>query len=295
MWDRFENYLARISDYGIEAVIELLLIAAIVYAVLRFLRGTRGAPIFEGLAVVLVALLILRVVSALLGQDRLTVLFQPLLVAVFFGALIMFQPELRRGMMRLAANPWLNRLNVDRSRTIDALVRAAMYLSKNRIGAIVAIEREVPMGAIIDTGITLDAEISAELLQTIFWPGSALHDLGVVIQQDRVVAAVCQFPIAEDKDIDRSLGSRHRAALGLSEECDATIIAVSEETGTISLAVNGRMKRGLDADELREDLRHLLNLNDEAVVGLLPAGAVTGDVPGEGETPRSPEKMTKIS
>ena len=128
------------------------------------------------------------------------------------------------------------------------------YLSKNKIGALVAIERQVGLKGIVEAGTKMDASVTKELLNTIFWPGSALHDLGVVIQGDRIVAAGVQFPLAEGERFSSSLGSRHRAAIGLSQEADSLVVVVSEETGTISLAERGQLVRNLSTDGLRSQL-----------------------------------------
>ena len=141
---------------------------------------------------------------------------------------------------------------------IDQLCASADYLSRNKIGALIAIERQVGLAALVAEGVHVDAAITAELLDTIFYPGSALHDRGVVIQTGRISAAGVPFPLAEVAATERSLGSRHRAALGLSEECDAVVLTVSEETGRISLAYDGQLSMGVTSEGLRETLRTLL-------------------------------------
>lgn len=142
--------------------------------------------------------------------------------------------------------------------SIDPIVSAVERLARKKIGALIAIERTTQLGGVSETGVRLDAVISTELIETIFWPGSALHDLGVIINQNRVIAAGCQFPLAESGDVDRSLGSRHRAALGMSYETDVVVIVVSEETGTISVAIHGKLQRALTPTILRNILMHEL-------------------------------------
>ncbi|MHC4609313.1 MAG: diadenylate cyclase [Planctomycetota bacterium] len=137
---------------------------------------------------------------------------------------------------------------------IDPIVSAVGQLSKKKIGALIAIERTTSLGGVSESGVSIDAAVSAELIETIFWPGSALHDMGMIVEQGRIVAAGCQFPLADSEDVDRSLGSRHRAAVGMSHECDAVVIVVSEETGTISVAQRGRLRRSLSTDSLRSVL-----------------------------------------
>jgi diadenylate cyclase len=173
--------------------------------------------------------------------------------------LIVFQPELRRGLMRLGEARWLQNWTSDVDRLIEELCRAAAFLSKNKIGALVAIERSVPLGQVAGGGVRLDAELTAELLMTVFWPGSALHDLGVVVQAGRAAAAGCQFPLVESEELENTFGSRHRAAVGLSQESDAVIVVVSEETGIISIAERGRLLRPLTVESLRRTLVEMLS------------------------------------
>lgn len=237
--------------------IELLIIGTVIYAVLRFLHGTRGARLLQGLLVLLViGFLGVKVMAERFGWDRILVLYQSFAWLVFLTSLVVFQPELRRGLMRLGEARWMRRWTTEE---IDAMIApiaaAAALLSKSKIGALVAIEREVPLGGIADNGVRLDARLSVDLLHTIFWPNSMLHDMGVVVQRGRVLAAGVQFPLAESGTLDRRLGSRHRAAVGVSAEYDALVIVVSEETGTISVADGGKLIRGVQPDELQRTLR----------------------------------------
>ena len=236
-------------------LIELLLIGAAVYATMRFLRGTRGARLLRGLMLLLLgSTLLLYWVASVFDLARIQVLFPIFIGALFLVALVAFQPELRRALIRLGAATWFVESTQEMDRVIEAVVESAAYLSKNKIGAIIAFERATEFGALAEDGVKLDAEVSKALLNTIFWPGSALHDMGVIIAQGRVAAAVVQFPLTEDQ-LDPSLGSRHRAAVGLSQDSDALVLVVSEETGTISLVADGRMRRDLTPDILRQTLR----------------------------------------
>ncbi len=244
----------RQSTYGLWGVaVELLLISTVVYMALRFLQGTRGERLFKAFWLILfTSFLVVRLIADKLELDRLLFLYPYFVSAVVLTTLIAFQPEIRRGLIRMGDTRWFRSLSKDTERVIEPVVLAVASLSQKKIGALIAIEREVGVGAITEAGVRLDARISTALLETIFWPGSALHDLGVVIRHSRIVAAACQFPIAESGELALSLGSRHRAALGMSHECDALIIVVSEETGTISVAEAGRLQRGLTAEGLRE-------------------------------------------
>lgn len=240
-------------------VTELLLIGTVVYFTLRFLQGTRGARLMRGIGVVVVAsFVVVRMLAERFQWERIEFLYQYFVVAVFLVTLVVFQPELRRGLMRLGERLWFSGFHGKPDTVIEPLVQSVSALSKKRIGAIIAIERVVGLAAIIETGVRLDARLSAELINTIFWPGSALHDMGVIVRQDRIIAARCQFPLAEAIDSERSLGSRHRAALGLSEESDAIVVVVSEESGAISVAHDGELHRTLAPEVLRSVLYRLL-------------------------------------
>lgn len=235
--------------------VELLLIAVVVYAALRFLQGTRGERLLKSFGLILItSFLIVRLVAEEFGLDRIVFLYPYFVGGVALTTLIAFQPEVRRGLIRLGETRWLRRWSRQTERTIDSIVAAVASLSQKKIGALIAIQRDVGIEAVIDAGVRLDAEVRAELLETIFWPGSVLHDLGVVIRHGRIAAAACQFPMAEASDVALSLGSRHRAALGMSQESDALVVVVSEETGTISVASAGVLHRHLSPNALCEML-----------------------------------------
>ena len=246
------SVVERALDRPWVTLIELLLIGSVVYTVLRFLQGTRGARLVRAVLIILaVSFALVRLVAERFDFDRLNVLYPYFVLAVFLASLVAFQAELRRMLLRLGEAGWMLWWNRESQAIIEPVVAAVARLSKSKVGALIAIERTTEVGAVIETGVRLDAQVSSELLETIFWPGTALHDLGVIIRDQRIVAAGCQFPMAESADIDRTLGSRHRAALGMSEEADAVVIVVSEETGTISIAQRGRLRRALTPDALR--------------------------------------------
>lgn len=242
--------------------VELLLIAVVVYLVIRFLRGTRGARMLRGTAVMLIGLyLVVRLVADKFDLQRVSFLYGVFLQFAFIAIIVVFAPELRRGLMRLGETRLFKSWSRDMTEHIDELVESAAYLSRRRIGALVAIEREVGLGGLVESGTRLNADISAALLNTIFWPNSPLHDLGVVISQGRIAYAGVQFPLAEFGEIERELGSRHRAAVGMSQESDAIVIIVSEQTGDISVAENGRLIRKLQPEALRDLLIKLLGVS----------------------------------
>ncbi len=264
MFHRIFEYLSmvwhsRAYDAG-TILIEMLLIGLVVYVVLRFLHGTRGARLLQGLVSLLVfGLLVIKVLADQWSLERVQVLMQPFIWTVLLTTLVVFQPELRRGLMRLGETRWrrIRRSEIDRiARPIAA---ACAQLSKNKIGALIAIERDIGLSGLTDQGVKVDARLSPELLNTIFWPGSALHDLGVIVQHGRIAAAGCPFPLGDIEGMDRAIGSRHRAAIGLSLDSDAVVVVVSEETGSISVAERGQLQRHIAADALLDELRAYLS------------------------------------
>lgn len=246
---------------------ELLIIGSAVYAIMRFLRGTRGARVLRGFVFLLViATLVVYLLASVLQLERIKVLYFPCVAAMFLIGLVAFQPELRRALIRLGATRWFGDTARQLDRVIDEVVAACAYLTKNKIGALIAFQRSTEFGALVEASCKLDAEVTERLLTTIFWPGSALHDMGVIISQGRVVAAAVQFPLTDATDLDPSLGSRHRAALGLSEESDAVIVVVSEETGIISVVEHGKLHRFLTPETLRLMLKEKLGRAEGALL-----------------------------
>ena len=256
----FNQFFRAFRTYSpLQVTIELLLIGLFVHWVLRFLRGTRGARLLKGIAFVLISLfLIIQLMAAQFHLDRLKFLYTQFLTFATYAIVVVFQPELRRALLRLGETRlfrgWSQQINEE----IEALVESAAFLSRRKIGALVEIEREVGLGGIAESGTRLNADLTAELLNTIFWPNSPLHDLGVVISQGRVAYAGVQFPLAESGDLERELGSRHRAAVGMSQESDAVVLVVSEETGDVSIAERGQLIRKLTPEGLRGLLNELL-------------------------------------
>jgi len=258
--DAILTYIQRVRNYNALVVgVQLVLIGAVVWAVLRFLRGTRGARLLKGAALLLAALyIVIRLLPESQEWKRIEFLYANFLILTFVAVVVAFQPELRRVLIRIGQARLFGRAHREVEDLIDAVVDSASYLARNKIGAVVGIERLVGLGELIQTGTPVDAEVSAGLLNTIFYPGSALHDMGVIISNGRLAAAGCQFPLAESADVDPSMGSRHRAALGLAQECDAVVLVVSEETGRISLACEGQLYLGLEESNLRDMLLSLL-------------------------------------
>lgn len=261
-WDTLQRVLQRLTSGAYnawEVGIELLLIALCVNWCANVLHGTRGTRLLRGLLIVLVVItLIVRVLAEQLGWSRLELLYRYVVVGLALIALVAFQPELRRALIR-AGDVRLFRRPTQKHHVVASLVEAAGYLSRNKFGGLIAIQREVGLASWAENGVQIGAQVSADLLKNIFYPNSALHDLGVIIRGNRIVAASCQFPAAESGELDTSLGSRHRAAVGLSSESDALVLVISEETGTISIADQGELTRFLPMDELEEELEQRLS------------------------------------
>src|SRR3954451_5712181 len=264
----FKSFWTAIrAYYWWQVAIELLLIGAVVFWVIRFLRGTRGARMLKGVAFILISLyLIVRLVGNQFGLNRIEFLYRQFLIFAGLATVVVFQPELRRALMRLGETRLFRSWSSQVDDEIDALVEAATFLSRRKIGALVAIERDVGLGGIAESGTPLSADLSAALLETIFWPNSPLHDLGVVISGGKIAYAGVQFPLAESGYLERELGSRHRAAVGMSQESDAVVLVVSEETGDVSIAERGQLIRKLTPEGLRGLLSELLGRGDAGTI-----------------------------
>ena len=256
----YRSILNRLRDYLTtepwQVLFELAVIWVVVYLIVRFLKGTRGARVVWGVVLILmVGTLTMRLFG---GGDntleRLNFLYSNFLAFTSLVMVIVFQPELRRALVRIGEAGLFRQTGLRKAKVVEEIVGAIDYLSRNKIGALIAIERQTGLKGIVEAGTRLDAAVTKQLLNTLFWPGSALHDMGVVIRGDRIVAAGVQFPLAEGHNIAPELGSRHRSAIGLSNEADALLIVVSEETGTISIAERGKLVRDLSVSDLRRIL-----------------------------------------
>ena len=236
---------------GWGGAIEIAVLAVLFYYAILFFRGTRGAQVLLGFLTAVLAMLIL---TRIFNLDALNWLLQQLSVSLVVALVVIFQPEIRRALAELGKQ---HVFSTQRERgVLDEVVQAVARLAADKIGALIAIQREIGTRAVQETGTRLDAAVSAELLATIFFPRTSLHDGGVIIEGDRIRAAGCVFPLSP-RDIGKT-GTRHRAAVGLSEETDAVVVVVSEETGAISLAYKGRLSRGLDEERLHRILSAVL-------------------------------------
>jgi diadenylate cyclase len=283
----YEGLRARVATYSPwEVFVELLLIWIVVYLIVRFVQGTRAAGALKGL---LVLVGVIAVLSRFLGSDggfdRLTLLYDKLLALVAIGLIVIFQPELRRGLVRLGETSVLRGSRKDVRFIADEISDAVRYLSRARFGALIVIERQSRLGGLVEGGTRLNAELSSQLLQTIFFPGSALHDLACVVRGKIVEAAGVQLPLADPSDMpSKQLGSRHRAALGLSQECDAIVVVVSEETAAVRIADRGKLSEAMTPDEFETRLLQLLSASNAAAASFgttVAAGASGAERSGD--------------
>jgi diadenylate cyclase len=236
------------------SVLEILILAVGIYYSFRFVRGTRGAPVVTGFLVVLCALVL---VSFLLQLRVLQYLLGGFSAFFILAVLVIFQPELRRMLAELGNLPLFATTHEQRE-NIEVIIQTVERLADVRIGALIAIEQSIQLQEAVESGLPVDCEATPEMLETIFFPNNAIHDGGVVIKGDRIAFAACIFPLTQRQDLNKSLGTRHRAAIGLSEETDAVVVVVSEETGSISYAYKGQFVRGITLEELRAFLTSVL-------------------------------------
>ena len=253
------------------AAIEIALLYVVLYYVLRFLQGTRGAGVLRGLLFLLImtAVLVMFFITKL-RLDRIRYFIGSGLVAIVLPLVVLFQPEIRRILLRLGEASMLRLLFRNEASIVPEIVEAVFGMASRRIGGIITVEREVGLGTFVEAGVPLGGTVTSELLMTIFWPGSPLHDGGVIVRGDRIAAAGCFFPLTEQVGIVRTLGTRHRAAIGVTEESDALSIVVSEETQQVSVAHRGQLRMGLDKKQLRTILEESLM---ETVSGATSEGA----------------------
>ena len=243
----------------VRIAVEFLLITFVIYKILYYLRGTRAVNVLAGLVVAFLALSIL---ANSLGLTVVRWLLDNFLSLMAFTIIVIFQPELRLAFAQLGSYTFFQR---NRKReTIHELVQAVNTMSSRRIGAIIVIERRIGMRAIVEDAIKLDCKLNNLLIQSIFYPNSPLHDGAVIIRNDRMVAARAILPLSRDANLSRTMGTRHRAALGITEETDAAVVVVSEETGDISVACRGAIMRGLSGKSLENELNKLLMHSDES-------------------------------
>lgn len=245
--------LLRRAPFGWWDLVDIAIVTIVIYEFLKLIRGTRAAQMAAG-SLLLVALFF---ISQRAPLQTVNWMIRNMLVYVAFAAIVIFQSDIRRALAHFGQAPFFRYFNRQEAanETIEELVVAATMLSQQRVGAIIAIEREIGLRNYIESGIPLDATLTYDLIVTIFQLGSPLHDGAIIVQEDRIAAAACFLPLTVNPRVSRELGTRHRAAIGLTEENDAVAIVVSEERGHIALAMSGRIDRALTPDELRDRLR----------------------------------------
>ncbi len=235
-------------------ILEILILTIGIYYALQFVRGTRGAPVVTGFFVVLVTL---AMASYFLKLDVLKWILGAFSAFFAVAVVVIFQPELRRMLAELGNLP-LFATSHEQRESIEVVIQTVERLSDVRIGALIAIEQSIQLQEAVESGIRVDCEATTEMFETIFFPNNAIHDGGVIMKGDRIAYAACIFPLTQRSDLNKSLGTRHRAAIGLSEETDAIVVIVSEETGAVSYAYKGQLTRGVTLEELRAFLTSML-------------------------------------
>jgi diadenylate cyclase len=236
-------------------LLDILLVAFIIYRILLLIKGTRAVQMLVGLAV----LLIIYVVSQVTGLYTLNWILDNFLSSIILVIVVLFQHDIRRALIHVGRNPFFADLSIrEETRVIDELCKGCASLANKRLGALIVIERETGLNDFLDVGVELDAKPSSDLLQAIFHNTSPIHDGAAIIQRGRITQAGCFLPLTQNTDVSPNFGTRHRAAIGLTELVDAVVIVVSEETGRVSVVVGGKMTRELDATTLKKVLNRLL-------------------------------------
>lgn len=248
-----ETGLAFISEIRITYIIDIAIIAIVFYKVLGLIKETRAEQLVKGFLIIL----IISKLSEWAKLYAINYILQNTFTIGLIALVIIFQPELRKALEHLGRSQWListakKGSAEEQIRSINEIVDAVSVMSRKKIGALIVMERLIGINDIIDTGTRIEAKISADLIMNIFYPKSPLHDGAVVIKNNRLMAAGCLLPLSSNKYISKELGTRHRAAMGMTESSDALIVIVSEETGAISMAVGGKLQRFLDTTTLRD-------------------------------------------
>jgi len=238
------------------SAIEIAILTVVIYYSYLYFRGTRGAKVLTGLALIF---LTITLVSQLLQLEVLNALIRSLTAFLAFALVVIFQPEVRRALAALGSHHVFSSASQSRE-TIEVLAETAFELSNRQFGALIALERDTDIGVFAESGVSINCDLSPELIITIFQPKTPLHDGGLIIREDRIIAAGCVFPVSQREDLDRNLGLRHRAALGITEESDAITIVVSEETGIVSICHHGIVERRFDPETFKRRLGQLLLL-----------------------------------
>lgn len=238
-------------------ILDVLFVWFVIYKLITLIRGTKAVQLLKGIFVIIVA----RVITDALGMETLGWMLDQVIRFGFLAIIIIFQPEIRRALEQLGRGKIFARSSLqeqeEQNRLLGAMSKSVSYMAKRRIGALISIERETGLSEYIETGIPMNATISSELLINLFIPNTPLHDGAVIVQRNKIASAACYLPLSESPFISKDLGTRHRAAIGLSEVTDAVTIVVSEETGAVSITANGDLHRNLTMDEFEQHLKRL--------------------------------------
>ncbi len=264
MTDFVQTILMTLTRLDVRSVLDILIVAGIVYWILNLIQGTSAVALVRGM---ITLILIAAILGNVLDLVVLNWVLRNSIPALLVSIPILFQPELRRALERLGRSSRLFARNPSRDETVQAMEQIAVAcrrLADRKWGALIVLERETGLGEYIDTGVHIDGLVSVDFLMSIFYPNSPLHDGAVVVHGDRVVAAACLLPLTDITLADQHLGTRHRAGVGITERTDAVAVIVSEETGVISLANSGRIVRNMDESKLRKILPALLRPADTA-------------------------------
>ena len=252
------QYHGLLSTVGVRDVVDILLVAVILYKSYEMLKDTRAITLAKGLFVMMGVAL----GAYILELHAIYWLLSKSIYLLFMALPIVFQPELRRALERIGQGKFLGSavyLNAEEADTlVNEIDKVVFNMSAKKIGALIVLEREIGINEIIDTGIRVDGLVTAPFMMNVFIPNTPLHDGAAVIRGNRMIAAGCLLPLTENRSLSTELGTRHRAALGLSEQCDAVVVIVSEETGIVSIAENGHITRRLNSEQLKKRLRPLL-------------------------------------
>ena len=260
----FENI---VSGVGVTDILDIMIVTFIIYKLLDFIRETRAEQLAKGLLLLVVATLL----SKVLQLYTLHWILSGVMTVGLIAVVVIFQPELRRGLEYLGRSKFSNVLSeVDKEEAkymVGQLVEAIDSMSVSRTGALIVIEREISLSDIVETGTVIDAVISAQMVGNIFYEGAPLHDGALIIRGNRLYAAGCVLPLTQNKNLNKELGTRHRAGIGITENSDALVIIVSEETGIISVAQNGKLTRFLDVKKIEKSLLNLYLEESKRTVG----------------------------
>ncbi len=254
MLEQLIMYISGFWEY-FRHVVDIVIVAGLLYWGYLLLRKTRGIQLFKGF----IAIFAVAVVAGVLRLDTLDWIIKNVTASLFITVIIVFQPELRRIITKFGQRHWLSGSDVKDSFHMDELVSAIFTMSSEKVGSLIVIERETGLKSYVESGVILNSDISDELIRTVFFPNTALHDGAMIIQNGRIAAAACYLPLSDSRQLKKQAGARHRAALGIAEESDALVLVTSEETGHISVMVNGKMYSKIKEADLKNMIVFFLN------------------------------------